>query len=80
MIQPNRRSLLGGLACLIASPAIVRASNLMPAKVLAPSPPQYLTIESLLDARIKLAYEQTINAMTANLYKNPFNGYYNVSI
>lgn len=32
MIEPSRRSLLTGLGALIAAPAIVRASSLMPVK------------------------------------------------
>jgi hypothetical protein len=30
LIQPTRRALVGGIAALIASPAIVRASSIMP--------------------------------------------------
>ena len=36
MIQPSRRSFIAGLACLIVAPAIVRATNLMPVKVMEP--------------------------------------------
>jgi hypothetical protein len=39
MISTSRRSFLGGLGALIAAPAIVRASSLMPITVLKNSPP-----------------------------------------
>lgn len=39
IIQPNRRSFIAGLGAVFAAPAIVRASSLMPVKVLAPTAP-----------------------------------------
>lgn len=38
----NRRSFISGLALLVASPAIVRASSLMPVKAFVePTPPRF---------------------------------------
>lgn len=38
MIDLNRRSLITGMISLVAAPAIVRAGNLMPVKVMAAEP------------------------------------------
>ena len=48
MTHLSRRSLIGSLISLVAAPAIVRASSLMPVKVVEPK----LTLEELLKLRI----------------------------
>jgi hypothetical protein len=41
-MEATRRGLITGLICFAAAPAIVRASSLMPVKVLKPAPMEYV--------------------------------------
>lgn len=45
MIEPTRRRFITGLASLIAAPAIVRASSLMPVRVLPVDPGTWMTMD-----------------------------------
>lgn len=53
MITLPRRKFLAGLSALIAAPAIVRASSIMPVRS-----HRFSDIEALLDARMKLVESQ----------------------
>ena len=58
----SRRSLIGSLICLVAAPAIVRASSLMAVK------PVELSIEELLKLRIDEAYRVMDRNLAENFY------------
>lgn len=60
----SRRGLITGLISLAAAPAIVRASSLMPVKVMEPA----LTMEQLLALRIADAERIMREAMARCLY------------
>lgn len=59
LIQPSRRSFLGGLAAALAAPAIVKVSSLMPvrATVIRPSNNALLTIDQLTQEVVRLFAE-----------------------
>jgi hypothetical protein len=68
----NRRSLITGLISLVAAPAIVRPTSIMPIKslilpdeIVAISPVMW---EDLLHARMNAVYEITRQAVCASLY------------
>lgn len=61
MIQPSRRSLITGLISFMASPAIVRASSLMPVKRMA-------SVEDLLRQRMDEAYALTRKQLAEACY------------
>lgn len=63
MIETSRRSLIKGLVSLIAAPAVVRASSLMPVRSLPPSD----TVEILLHMRMRDAY-RAMNASMARIF------------
>lgn len=63
MIETSRRSLIKSLVPLVAAPAIVRASSLMPIKALPPSD----TVEILLHMRMQDAY-RVMNASMARIF------------
>lgn len=60
----SRRGLITGLISLAAAPAIVRASSLMPIKVMEPT----LTAEQLFRMRMEAAYEVTRKSLAQSLY------------
>lgn len=65
----HRRKFLTGLASLIAAPAVVRASSLMPVKALRPAPA--MEINALLRLRLEECYAVTRQNMCTMLYSNP---------
>ena len=62
----NRRTFLTGLASLIAAPAIVRVSSLMPVKALRPATDE--EIWALLRERMDEAYAVTRKSMAQSLF------------
>jgi hypothetical protein len=57
----NRRSLITGLISLVAAPAIVRVTSIMPIKALP-------SAEDLLKIRMNAAYELTRKQLADSLY------------
>lgn len=48
----NRRGILGGLASMLAAPAIVHAGNLMPVKAIKPAIPMWIEYTVKFENRI----------------------------
>ena len=65
-MTPSRRSFLTGLASLIAAPAIVRVTSLMPVKAM----PSVEDINALLKARMDECYRITAQNLSDALYGN----------
>lgn len=61
----SRRGLITGLISLAAAPAIVRASSLMPIKVMEP---ETFTVQRLFEMRMNAVYEETRKNMIRTLY------------
>lgn len=71
----SRRGLITGLISLAAAPAIVRASSLMPVKMILPADPLAATIspsqyQALLNVRMNAAYELLAKQMREYLYSD----------
>lgn len=64
----HRRKFLTGLASLIAAPAVVRASSLMPVKALAPT----LTVEQLIALRMADAQRVFNEHMTRCIFDSRY--------
>lgn len=65
----QRRAFLTGLASLLAAPAIVKASSLMPVKAIRE--PTNEEMMALLKQRMDEAYQVTRESMARILYGNP---------
>ena len=65
-LSTSRRSFIVGLSALVAAPAIVRVSSLMPVKALLQPTPE--EIYNILHQQIGLGYAITLQAMSNALY------------
>ena len=67
MLTSSRRAFITGLVSLIAAPAIVRATSLMPVKVMPPAE----DMNALLKLRMDEVYRITRESMVTLLYGDP---------